>query len=118
MKNMNFPWAGELHGRAGRQAALQDRPVGCTLSWAAEKGGPEGCPFLQPTPPFSADRLFVQPAGPPFCLLCSPPAPRKFTFFIWKHSPPACPALQSVLSLRNGLTVACGHFCSVCRHSC
>ena len=41
---------------AGRQAALHDGPVGCTVSWAAEKGGPESCPFLQPAPPFSAAR--------------------------------------------------------------
>jgi len=34
MKNMNFPWAGELHRRVGRQAAQQDRPVGCTLGQA------------------------------------------------------------------------------------
>jgi len=48
MKNMNYLWGGELHGRAGRQAALQDWLVGCTLNWAVEKGGPEGCPFPQP----------------------------------------------------------------------
>ena len=35
MKNMNFPWAGELHRRAVRQAALQDGPAGCTLRRAA-----------------------------------------------------------------------------------
>jgi len=63
-----------------------------------EKGGPEGYPFLQPTPPFSATRRTA--------FLCSPPARpsvfsaafRKFTFFIWKHSPPDPPALQLVLS--------------------
>jgi len=31
MKNLNFPRAGELHRRAGRQAAPQDGQVGCTL---------------------------------------------------------------------------------------
>jgi len=36
MKNMNFLWAGKLHRRAGRQAALQDGPVGCTLRRAAQ----------------------------------------------------------------------------------
>jgi len=63
-----------LHRRVGQQAALQDGPVDCTLSLATEKGGPEGCSFLQP-------------AGPPFCS-----ARRKFTFFIWKYGPPARPA--------------------------
>ena len=48
MKKINFPRAGELHRRASWQAALQDGPVGCTLSLAAEKGGLEGCPFRQP----------------------------------------------------------------------
>ena len=92
MKNMNFLRAGELHRRAGRQAAQQDRPVGCTLRWPTEKGGPEGCPFLQHSPPFSAIRQTT--------FLCSPPARpcvfnaacRKFTFFIWEHGPPARPA--------------------------
>jgi len=37
--------------RAGRRDAQKGGP--------AEKGGPEGCRFLQPAPPFSA--------GPPFC---------------------------------------------------
>ena len=54
MKNMNFPWAGELHRRAGWQAAQQDRPLDCTLSWPTGKGGAEGCSFLQHAPPFSA----------------------------------------------------------------
>jgi len=38
MKNMNVLWAGELHRRAGWQAAPQDGQVGCTLtkvSWRA-----------------------------------------------------------------------------------
>ena len=99
IKNIKFLWDGELHRRAGRQAAQQGRPVGCTLGRAGglhiklaptEKGGPEGYPFPQPAGPF-----FVQPAGPPFCLQCILPAHRKFTFFIWKHGPPA---LQLVLS--------------------
>jgi len=46
-----------LHKRAGRQNALQDGSVGCTLSRAGglhnkldcrEKSGPEGCSFVQP----------------------------------------------------------------------
>ena len=37
------------------------------LSWAAENGGPKGCPFLQPPVlPFCAV------CRPPFCLLCGP----------------------------------------------
>ena len=73
MKNMNFLRAGELHRRVGRQAAQQDRPVGCTLrracglhnKMAYRKGWAGGLPFsaVHPTlfwnPP---DRLFVQPA--------------------------------------------------------
>jgi len=43
----------------GWRAAQQNGPVGCTLSWPAEKGRSEGCPFLQPAgPPLS----FAQPA--------------------------------------------------------
>ena len=48
-------------------------------------------------------RAFPQPAGPPLCaacrpsFLCSPPARGKFMLFIWKHGPPACPALHLVL---------------------
>jgi len=53
MKNMNFPRTGELHRRAGRQAALQDGPAVC----GKERAG--GLPF-------SADRAAllssVQPA--------------------------------------------------------
>ena len=74
MKNMNYPRAGELHRRASREAALQNwpvgctlgGPVGCTLNWAAGKSGREGCPFLQPAPPFFAVRRTA--------FLCSPPA--------------------------------------------
>jgi len=76
MQNINFPQAGELHRRAGRQAAQQDRPVGCTLGRAGglhiklsyRKGLAGGLPFSAARPA----RLFVQPAGPPFCLQYSP----------------------------------------------
>jgi len=51
MKNMNFSQVGELHRRAGRQAAQHDRPVDYKVSWIAEKGGPEGCSSLLPTRP-------------------------------------------------------------------
>ena len=114
MKNMNYPRAGELHRRAGRQAALQDWPVGCTLrganglhirlNWAAEKGGPEGCPFLQPAPPFFAARRTTFLCSPPFCLVfCA--VHRQFTFFIWKHGPPARQLVLSpyIVTIKGGL---------------
>jgi len=73
MKNMNFLQAGELL----RRAALPDglvvctlrwagAVVGCTVSWAVEKGGPKGCPFLPLTQPL--------PAACRTAFLCSPPA--------------------------------------------
>ena len=91
--------ASELHRRAGRQAAaLQDRPVGCILRRAgrlrSKLGSEKGRAW---EPPFSAtrptlfhrppDRLFVQPAGPPFCLLCSPPEMSGLgNFSVWGQS--------------------------------
>jgi len=67
---IKFQYLHNTDRRAGRQAALQNGPVGCWLSWAAEKGRPEGCPSLQPAPPFCTARWpallsFVQPASPP-----------------------------------------------------
>jgi len=111
MKNMNFPRVGELHRRAGRQAAPQDGQVGCTLSWAAEKDGPEVCPFLQLIPPFSAARRTAFLCSPParpsvLCAAARQPAENSpFWISIWKHGPPARPALQLVLSV-----VRYGHF--------
>ena len=35
MKNMDFLQAGELHRRAGRQAAQHNWPVGCTTGLAS-----------------------------------------------------------------------------------
>jgi len=66
MKNMNFPWADDLYRKAGQQAALQDGPVGCTVSsrWAAKKGRRRAGLFCSPP------RLFVHPAGLPFCAAC------------------------------------------------
>jgi len=95
-----------LHRRAGRQAALQDGPVVCTLRRAGglhsklgcEKGRPKDCPFLQPAQPLP------QPAGPPFCaarrpaLLCSPPKVHVFHSETRPSSPPGPPALQLVVS--------------------
>ena len=91
MKNMNFPRAGELHRRAGRQDVLRDRPVDCTVSWAVEKGGWRAAIFC------SLPHLFSQPTGPSF-YVAHPSACWKFTFFIWKHGRPARPAFQLVLS--------------------
>jgi len=75
MKNMNFPQAGELHRRAGQQAAPQDGQVGC------RKGHAGGL--------YKKAARQAAKKGPPFCLVCSsPPACRKFTFSNWKHGPP------------------------------
>ena len=72
--------------KAGRQTALQARPVGCTLLRRAGKlhikldsgkGRAGGLPFSA--------------ACPPFYLLCSQPKVHVFhleTFFIWPSSPP------------------------------
>jgi len=69
-RNMNFPRACELHRRAGRHAAPQDGPVGCTLRLTGGLHIQLGCGKGRAGGPFSAAR-------------------RKFTFFIWKHGPPA-----------------------------
>jgi len=65
--------------------------AGCTLSWPAEKGGPESCPFL-PHALFhnSLDRLFVQPA-----LLSSvqPTSPPKVHVFHLETRPSRLPGL-------------------------
>jgi len=88
--------------KAGRQTALQARPVGCTLLRRAGKlhikldsgkGRAGGLPFSAACPV-----LFCSlPARP--SIFCA--ASRKFTFFIWKRfsfGPPARPALQLVSS--------------------
>ena len=89
--------AGSTTGRASG-LHIKAGLVGCTVRWAAEKGGPKDCPFLQPAQLFSAARrtsFLCSPLASPsvFCAAC-----RKFTFFIWKHGSPARPALQLVLS--------------------
>jgi len=71
---MNYPRDGELYRRGGRQAALQDWPVGFTLRGAGglhiklgcRKGRSGGLPFSEPAPPFFAARRTA--------FLCSPPA--------------------------------------------
>ena len=86
MKNVNF-----------RQAAQKDGLA------AAQKGNTPACPFpqisLMCSPPAHANveptgPPCMQPAGLPFCAAC-----KKFLFFIWKHGPPAQPALRLVLSI-------------------
>jgi len=94
--------SGELHGRAGRQAALLDRPVGCTLSWAVEKKGwAEGYPFLQAGPTFSATRrtaVLCSPSARP-SVFCA--ARQKLTLFIWKHGPPISVSLSTLAVVYN-----------------
>ena len=65
MKNMNYPRAGELHRRAGQQAAIQDWPVGCTLR---EVGG------LHIKPGCGKGRSGGLPFSAAHPFLCSPPA--------------------------------------------
>jgi len=76
---------GRLHHRIGQWAAHWG-PTGCRKRQAGGLLFSAARPVLFRSPP---DRLFVLSAGSPFCLLCSPPASQKFTFFIWKHGPPA-----------------------------
>jgi len=87
--HMNFPGAGKLHRRASWQAALQDGLLGCTLRRVAEKDGPEGCPFLQAAPSFSAAHRTALFCSPPFCLLCSLSKILVFHLETWPSSPPA-----------------------------
>jgi len=79
--------AGCTTGRASRLYITE----GCTVSWAAEKGGPEGC-------------LFLQPAGPPFCaahrpVLLSSVQLAESPRFSFGNMAPSPPALQLVLSI-------------------
>jgi len=95
MKNMNYPRAGELHRRVGRQAALQDWLVGCTLRGPAGcgKGWSGGLPFSAAHPALFRSpphRLFVQPALLS-CLLCSPSTVHIFQLETWPSSPPDPP---------------------------
>jgi len=106
---MNFPQTGELHRRAGWQAALQDGPVGCTLrrggvlhiKLGCGKGRARGLPFSAAHPTLFCnlpDHVFVQLIGPPFCLLCSLLTAHIFHLETRPSSPPA---LQLVLSQIN-----------------
>jgi len=98
MKNMKFPRTGELHRRAGRQAALQNGPVGCILRQAGGLHIKLGCQNGRVGGlPFSAVRLAIF-RSPPFCLLCSPPKVNVFHLETRPSSPPGPPALQLVLS--------------------
>jgi len=78
---------GRLHYRTGQWAAHKDGPAGCTLTCAAEKGGPEDCPFLQAWPSFSATCRTA--------LLCSLPA-RPYVFCAARQ-----PAENSRFSIGN-----------------
>ena len=76
MKNMNFPRAGELHRRAGRQAAPQDGQVYCTtlrrcgglhIMLGCGKGRAGGLPFSAARPAIfrsPTDRLFCAARRP------------------------------------------------------
>ena len=92
INNMNFRRYGWLHRRPGWQPAQNARLAGCTTGRVSELHIKAG-QWLRKSPP---DCPFVQPAGPALCRMCTPP---KFTFFIRKHSSPARPALQLVLSV-------------------
>ena len=88
--------AGRLHHRIGK--------------WAAEKGGPEGWPFSVVRPPFSAARrtaFFVQPAGTPFCLVCS--SPSKIHLFHLETQParPAGPPISVIPVFFTKLALCC-----------
>jgi len=84
---------------AGRQAALQGGPVGCTLRQPGGLHIKLGCRNGQAGGvPFIADRLFVQPASLPFCAarrpaLLSSVQPAENSCFSFENT-----ALQLVLS--------------------
>jgi len=108
MKNMNYPWAGELHRRAGWQAALQDWPVGLRgagglhIKLGCGKGRSAGLPFfaarrtafLCSLPARPSVLSSVQPASPPTVV-------HVFHLETWPSSPPGPLALQLVLSKGN-----------------
>ena len=101
---MNFPGAGELH-RTGRQAALQDGPVGYTLNWLQKRAGRRASLFCSPARPFPHH------AGPPFWAarrpaLLSSVQPAENSRFSFGNT--ALPALQLVLSYERGWSV---HLC-------
>ena len=102
IKNIKFLWDGELHRRAGRQAAQQGRPVGCTLGRAGglhiklaptEKGGL----------PFSATRRTVFCAARRPALLSSvhPASPPKVHVF-HLETRPAGPPISVILLFVSG----------------
>ena len=93
MKNMTFP--------RGWQAAHKGGPAGCTTGRASGLHNTLGCGkgragglLLSATCPAH----FRSPPARPsvFCAAC-----QQFTFFIWKHGPPARPALQLVLCIKK-----------------
>jgi len=96
---------------AGWRAAQKGGPAGCTTGWASGLHIKLGCGKGRTGElSFSAARptLFCSPTDCLFCaarpsVLCAT-AHQKFTFSIWKHSPPGPPAFQLVLSPRVSAT--------------
>ena len=103
-----------MEGRVGVRAVFPNEKHEFFTGWrAAQKGGPAGCiqGGLVGSTLRRASRLHIyiklvcgkgQPGVLPFSaarrsVFCA--AHRKFKFFIWKHGPPARPALQLVLSV-------------------
>jgi len=109
MKNMNYPQAGELHRRAGRQAALLDWPVGCTLRGASglhiKLGCRKGRSGRLPAPPFFSARrtafLCSPPARPSVLSSVQPADSSRFYLETWPSSLPVPSAFQLVLSSCN-----------------
>jgi len=85
MKKLNFPRAACRTERAGRQAALQDGPVGCTLrrtlglhiKLGCGKGRARALLFSAACP-----ALFRSPSARPsvFCAACQPDENSRFSF--------------------------------------
>ena len=92
--------------------AQKGRPSDCTTGRASGLHIKLGCgkrragglPFSAAHPALfysQPDLLFVQPVGPPFCLLCSPSKVHVFHLETRPPSLPGPPALQLVLSHIN-----------------
>jgi len=108
---MNFLRTGKLQRRAGRQGTLHNGPEGYILRQAGGLHVKLGCGNgLTGGLPFSAtrpavfrsplDRIFMQPTGSPFCLLCSPP---KINVFYLETRPSSLPI--SVIRGRIGFEI-------------
>ena len=94
----------------GRRAAQKGGPASCTTGQASElhinlaygKGWAEGLPFSAACPALfrnPPDRLFVQPAGPPFCLKCRLPKVHIFHLeTALQAARPASPLISIILA--------------------